>query len=169
MQKLKDVRTLTTTALLIAIGIVLGLFKIPLTETIQIYFTSIPVALSGFLFGPAIGFITGILVDLGSFIVRPTGPFFPGFTLTAGLNGLLYGMLLYKKQGTVKEIGIAQVAVSLISSWIANSCNLFVMLHTPLAVLLVSRLPKEIIMTPIHGLMVYLGIQAVSQIRKRKK
>ena len=163
MKQLENVRVLTTVALLVAIGIVLGFFKIPLSDQIQIYFTSIPVAITGFLFGPMVGFVSGILVDLGSFLVKPTGAFFPGFTLTVGLNGLIYGYVLWKKQGKWVEVGIAQLGVSIVSNWFGNSINLMIMYGTPLWTLLMARLPKEIIMFPIHAFMIYLAIQAIKK------
>lgn len=167
MKKLQDVKTLTTAALLVAIGIVLSLYKIPLSETIQIYFTCIPLAISGFLFGPAIGLCTGVLIDLGGFLVRPTGPFFPGFTIIAGLNGLIYGLFLYKKEGTILQIGIAQAIQTIFSSWIGNTINLMIMYHMPFFPLLISRIPKECIMYPIYTFFITVAIRAVSGIQQK--
>ena len=74
MSKLKDVRTLTMTAMLVAIGILLGFFKIPITELIEIRFIALPIAIAGALCGPGLGAVVGILIDVGAFIVKPTGP-----------------------------------------------------------------------------------------------
>ncbi|MBP3853015.1 MAG: folate family ECF transporter S component, partial [Erysipelotrichaceae bacterium] len=161
MEQLKHVRTLTTSALLVAMGILLGLFKIPLSETIQIYFSFLAVAVSGFLYGPAIGFLVGALTDLGSFLVRPTGPFFIGFTLTAGLAGLIYGILLYKKEGTVAQIGIAQAVATIFSACIGNTLNLQIMYNLPFWSLVGPRFLKELIVFPLHTFLLVLVIRAV--------
>ena len=62
---------------------------------LRINFASIPLILSGMVLGPATGFMTGVSADLINFMVKPGGPFFPGFTLVSGLTGLLPG-LIYK-------------------------------------------------------------------------
>ncbi len=62
---------------------------------LRINFASIPLMLSGIILGPGTGFLVGASADLINFMVKPGGPFFPGFTLVSGLTGLLPG-LIYK-------------------------------------------------------------------------
>lgn len=166
MEKLKDVKVLTTTALLVALGIVLGLFKIPISETIQINFMVVPYALAGFLYGPFIGALTGILVDIGGYLVRPTGPFFPGFTLVAGLSGLLYGVILFRKEPTLTRVAFAQGLQTLICGILGTTVNLVIMYGMPFWGLLVSRIPKEIILYPVYTALILLLTKVVQQIRK---
>ena len=48
------------------------------------------------LFGPGVGGAVGALSDILGYAVRPTGPYFPGFTVTAALSGVIFGLLLGK-------------------------------------------------------------------------
>ena len=86
MSKLKDVRVLTGAAMLLAVSVILSFFKIPLTEVMEIRFANIPVAVAGMLFGPGVGGAVGALSDILGYVVRPTGPYFPGFTITGQWN-----------------------------------------------------------------------------------
>ena len=52
---LSDIHVLTSAALLSAIAIILGFFKIPVTQVIEIRFAMLPIAVAGSLFGPVIG------------------------------------------------------------------------------------------------------------------
>ena len=91
---LRDIRVLTSAGLLSAIAIVLGFFKIPLTQIIEIRFMVLPVAAAGWLFGPVVGGLVGIVADVGGYLIKPTGPFFPGFTITSMLSGVIFGCVL---------------------------------------------------------------------------
>ena len=97
MSNLRNTKVLTAAALLTAIGIIAGFFKIPITNLIEIRFASIPIAAAGALFGPGIAAIVGILTDIGGFLVKPTGPYFPGFTISGAVSGLIYGIMLHRK------------------------------------------------------------------------
>ena len=88
MKKLKDVLVLTSAAMVLAIAIALGFFKIPITQLIEIRFDTLALATAGQMFGPAVGLMIGALSDLGGFLIRPTGPFFPGFTISAAITDL---------------------------------------------------------------------------------
>ena len=84
----RDIHVLTNAGLLTAAAIFLGFFKIPRTDIIEIRFASLPVAIAGYLFGPVIGGAVGALSDLGGYFLKPTGPFFPGFTITSMVSAL---------------------------------------------------------------------------------
>ena len=88
MSKLKNTRILAITAMLAAVSIILSYFKIPLSPLIEIRFTTLPLAIAGYLFAPAIGGMVGLLADVGGYIIAPTGPFFPGFTISATMKAL---------------------------------------------------------------------------------
>lgn len=86
--------------LFIAMSLVLKVIfeiYIPLAgiPALRINFASIPLMLSGIVLGPAAGFIAGAAADIINFMVKPGGPFFPGFTLVSALSGFIPG-LIYK-------------------------------------------------------------------------
>ena len=91
-----SISELTVSAMLVALGIVLSFVRIPLSQVTEITLTGLPIALGGYLFGPLTGFVIGALVDGGGCLIAPKGPYFPGFTLSSGLIGLIYGLLLYR-------------------------------------------------------------------------
>ena len=88
-------------------------------QNIRLGFGEIPVILSGIMLGPVYGAITGALADLIGYPFNPMGPYFPGFTLSSALTGLLPGLmsLLFRKKWTLAvtaiTIGITTVITSL--------------------------------------------------------
>ncbi len=96
-KEFENVRSLTITAIFIAISMVIEKFTINLPFT-KINFAFLAIAVIGMLTGPVMGFVAGMICDIVGFLVNPTGAFMPIFTIIAGLQGLIYGILLYRKQ-----------------------------------------------------------------------
>ena len=62
--ELKKTRTLVITALLIALGIILGQWSVQITETMKIGISFIATQMTALLFGPVVGGIMGVMVLL---------------------------------------------------------------------------------------------------------
>ncbi len=122
--------TLVRAGLFISMSLVLKVIfeiYIPLAgiPALRINFASIPLMLSGIILGPFAGFLTGAAADLINFMVKPGGPFFPGFTLVSGLSGFLPG-LIYKyikrdiNYNLLNTIFISLLSVGFVSVFIYN-------------------------------------------------
>lgn len=97
-KRLMSTSSLVKAALLAAISIVLTRvfsLMVPLggLPALRVGFGSVPIILSGMLFGPLIGGITGVISDLLGYMMNPQGAYFPGFTLSAALFGIIPGVL----------------------------------------------------------------------------
>lgn len=71
-------------------------FMIPLAglPALRIGFGGLPITLAGILFGPLVGGAVGIVADLIGFMLNPMGgSYFPGFTISAALSGVIPGLL----------------------------------------------------------------------------
>ena len=106
-KELKSVRCLTVSAMLGALAIVLGLFSIQPIPTIRVSFDYLPSRVVYYLFGPVVGAIYGGAIDILKFIVKPMGPYHPGFTLSSILTGIIFGVILYKKPLKISRIFVA--------------------------------------------------------------
>lgn len=109
-------------ALFISLSVVLKLLKIPI-PIIGLTFVGLPIIMAGILFGPTAGGIVGGLSDIIGYIIKPTGPFLPHFTLTAILTGVIPGLVLYFFKKDINKlsilhyilaIGIGQIITSVI-------------------------------------------------------
>ncbi|MEI3556509.1 MAG: folate family ECF transporter S component [Eubacteriales bacterium] len=95
LRELKSTRCLAVTALLIAINVTLDLLglSIKLPPNLRIGFGFLCNASIGMLFGPVVGMMAGVCTDvLGYFAGNLSmGAYFPGYTLTAVVGGLIWG------------------------------------------------------------------------------
>lgn len=114
------VEMITFTAMLAALQIVLGnLLQIPLLGK-QYNLGMLPIVMAGALMGPIPAAIVGGLGDLIGAHLFPAGVYFPGFTLTNVLVGLVCGLVLHGRWPSVIRVLMA-VAVSLLINWLLNS------------------------------------------------
>jgi ECF transporter S component (folate family) len=145
-----------------AISIIIGMFvTIMPVDTIKITFTFLPNEFIYYLFGPAVGAIFGAVLDILNFIIKPTGTYFFGFTLSGILTGLLYGLILYKRPVSLVRIFIATLIRVLFIDLLLNTYWLTVMYGYNFAALLPMRALKNIIMLPIESLLLFALIKGV--------
>lgn len=108
--ELLNTQSLALIAMFLGVRIALGfLTDIQLTESIKISFTIFPTTIACMMFGPVPGMVMGGAADLIGFYLKPTGPFFPGYTLDAIVAGMIYGLYFYKRE----KISIFRVMAAL--------------------------------------------------------
>lgn len=155
MSRFSKTQVLAFSGLLIAIAAVLGFFKVPVSSILEIRFQSIPMAVGGMLFGPITGGIIGAASDVVCYLVKPTGPFFPGFTISYFLTGLIFGLFLHRKKPSLVRIIIAESVNAVLIGILLNSVWLSLLYGNGFVAVLTARVIKEIVMIPIHSAVLY--------------
>lgn len=163
MSKFKNVQVLTAAAMLTAIAVILGFFKVPLSPTIEIRFAVLPIAVSGAMFGPGVAAVVGILSDVGGYLLKPTGPFFPGFTISAAISGIIFGVFLYKKRVSLVRVTLAMIARTVIVSILLNSYWLTILYNKGFMPILGGRVIKEVFLLPIFIAMLMLLLKLLEK------
>lgn len=159
--ELKYVRTITTMAMFAAISTVLGYFTLAIGDFIKIGFSSISNQMVYYLFGPAVGGIFGAALDIFKYIIKPTGPYFPGLTLVPMVAGILYGFILYKKPLTIWRVAAAELTVAMVCNVCMTTICLSVMYNKGIMVLLPLRFVKNIVMWPVNTILFYTVARAL--------
>ena len=140
-------------ALLIAMEIVLNRFVSIRTWNLKIGFSFIPIVVAAMLYGPLGGAVVAGIGDLIGAILFPNGPFFPGFTFTALLTGLVFGLFLRKKQSFLTVIPVVAIN-QLVLSLLLNTLWISILYGSPYFPTLVSRLPQCAILIPVQILVI---------------
>ena len=150
-----DVRMLAYLGILTGMEIVLSRFLSINAWNIKIGFNFVPIAVAAILFGPIPAGIVAALGDFLGAILFPVGPYFPGFTFTAFLTGLVLGLLLHKKQSvarTVIAVAINQLALSLL----LNSLWISILYGSPYVPLLATRIIQCAVLGPVQVVVIVL-------------
>ena len=160
-------KMLAVMGVLIALEVVIAHFvTFRPTQTIKLSLDFIPIVIAGVMFGPVPAMIIGILADILGAFIFPVGPYFPGFTVTAALTGLLYGSLLHDKQ-TMVRIVIAVLIQQWVLSLILNTYWLKVLYGMPYVPTLVGRLPQTGILTAVQLIFIPIIVKVIHEIGKR--
>lgn len=163
MSKNSKTQVIAVSGLLIAIAAVLGFFKVPVSSILEIRFQTIPMAIGGALFGPLTGGIIGAASDVICYLVKPTGPFFPGFTISYFLTGVIFGLLLRGRKPTLVRIIIAESLCAVLIGILLNSVWLSVLYGNGFVAVLTARVVKELVMIPIHSAILFAVLKALGR------
>ena len=161
--ELKKPRTLTTTALLIALGVILSFFTIVPNEMLKIGLGFVATSVMGFLFGPIPAMLGAASIDLIGYIIRPTGPYFFGFTLDKALSGLLYGLFFYRRPIRLWRAAAAKGLVSLLVNCILATYWLSILYGKSISVLLPARVIKNAAALPFEAAAIWLLLTGVQR------
>ena len=163
-KELKNLNTLVMTALLIALGIVLGeLFSLQLTQDMKIGISFVATQLTATLFGPVVGGIMGGVADILKFILKPTGTFSILWTLNAIVGPILYGIMLYKKKVTFWRVLLSKAIVAIIVNIGMYSCWMMLLYGKSLVAILPAKCIQEVIQVPIQSIIFYLFVKALQK------
>ncbi len=162
--ELKNLNTLVLTALLIAIGIILGYyFSIQITDTIKIGISFVATQLTATLFGPVVGGIMGGVTDILKFIIKPTGAFFWGWTFNAMLGPVIYGMMLYKQKLTFWRILLSKVVVAIVVNLFFGCLWSSMLYGKAFWVLVSSKVVQQVIQVPIQSAIFWMLVKALQK------
>ncbi|MBQ0040781.1 MAG: folate family ECF transporter S component [Clostridiales bacterium] len=143
-------------AFMVALEIVLSKLVSVNISFLRIGFGFLPIAILAILYGPiwaGVGYAIGDII--GGFLF-PTGAFFPGFTVTAALTGVLFGLVLYNKKITFVRALVVSALVCILCNLLLNTFWLTFILGKGFAVLLASRAIKEIVAIPVMAVLIVL-------------
>ncbi len=147
-----------------AVAIVLGsLASINIGQYVRIGFSNLPNLVVDYLFGPAIGAVFGGALDIIKYLIKPTGAFFPGFTLSAMLGGIIYGWFFYKKNITIPRILLGHLTVKVLVNLVLNTLWLDMLYGNGFWAILPGRIVSNAVMLPIDTVITYVLFLAVKR------
>lgn len=155
-------------SILLALEVIIARFgTIRPSESIKLSLDFVPVVIAAVLFGPVPAVVMSILADILGAFLFPVGPFFPGFTVTAALTGVIYGLILHKRQSFPRVI-CAVVLQQLLCSLLLNTFWLHLLYGLPYLPTLTARLIQCGIMTAVQLALIPLIVETIKNIEKRR-
>ncbi len=163
-KKLRYTSVLCTAAVLTALYVVLDLVQVPITPQSRISLTFLPMSLCGWLFGPVPAMLVGILGDTVGFLIHPTGPYFPGFGITAMFSGIIFGTLLFEKdhKKILPWVILSKTLVTVLLNILLNTFWLSILYEKAYFVYMATRIVKNIITLPLECILITLIISLLS-------
>jgi len=153
---LRKPRTLAMAGMLLALQVVLALFSVPLGPTLRISFGFLPMGICGAVLGPVPCILQAVLADFLGMVVKPMGSYFPGYTLTAALNGLFYGMVLYGARPSWQRAVLVKTLTNVLLHIFLNTLWSAIMTGQAFWVLMPARVLKNLMAIPIEGILLWI-------------
>lgn len=146
MKNNSKVTRLITIGLFIALEIILTRFLSINTPFIRIGFGFLPVAMLGIMYGPVWAGISYAIGDILGMLIFPSGAFFPGFTLSAALTGIAFGIILYGKPVTWKRVLIASFIICIGINLCLDTYWLYILMDRAVIAMIPARIVKSVVM-----------------------
>ncbi|MFQ9885015.1 folate family ECF transporter S component [Negativibacillus massiliensis] len=169
-QELKQVRTLTGVAMLLAMSVVISFTaSVRVTETIKIGLGYLITALLGMLYGPFTAALAAGAGDLIKYLLKPDGAYFFGFTLTAMLGGVVYGVFFYREKCTIPRAIASKATVSLLLNCLLNTVWVSWLYGMPFLGALGPRVIKNLMALPFEIVLLYIVLNGMNKVIQRAK
>ena len=163
-REIKNLRVLTVCAVLAALAVALNsVASINIGPYIKIGFSGIPNQLVDWLFGPVTGMIFAAALDIIKFAFKPDGVFFFGYTASAMIAALIYGLSYYKRPLNFWRVLITKAIVAVIVNIGLNTLWMSMQGGKAFFALLPLRALKNAIMTPIEAAIFFLIAMALKK------
>ncbi|MBQ6795051.1 MAG: folate family ECF transporter S component [Clostridia bacterium] len=153
-------RQVCTLSIFIALAVVFDLLStLPVSQTLQISFSYVPVFVIAALYGPVSGGITYVISDaISAFLLY--GSVSPLLSVTAFLSGLVFGLCFYKhytfSKGFIVRLAIC-VLLQLVISLVINTYFLTIMYNFIFKVEIVKRLPFSLLKLAVQSVVIYFS------------
>ena len=161
-----DTKMLVTASILIALNIVLSRVLSINAWNLKIGFTFVSIFVAAYFYGPVFSVVVAVIGDVLGALLFPSGPFFPGFTVTALLTGLLFGIMLHKKQ-TKGRIILTVLADQLVLGLMLNTYWLSILYGTTFWAVLPTRVLQCMIMIPVQYVTISLLMKKLPAVKRQ--
>lgn len=150
---------------LLAMQIVMSrMFNIQLSSTLRVNMGFLPNAVAGMLMGPFCGMLVAACGDLLGATLFPSGAIFPGFTLTAALAGLNYGLWLYRRPASLGRVALCVLPITLLLNIGLNTLWLWMINGDGMLATFPLRAAKNLMQYPINVLLLYVTARLVRRL-----
>ncbi len=148
-----SVKSFSMIGILVAMEIILARFLSFQTWNLKIGFSFIPIMVTAVLYGALQAGLVAAIGDIIGALLFPSGTYFPGFTLTAFLTGIIFALFLKKKQSGI-NILLSVLLVQIIGSLFMNTLWISILYGSPFIPLFITRIYQTIIMSVVQVIVI---------------
>ncbi|MBQ7064525.1 MAG: folate family ECF transporter S component [Firmicutes bacterium] len=167
-REMTHISSITGAGLVLALSIVLSYFlTFYVTPELRLGLAYLATAMLGLLYGPVTGGIVAGLGDIIKYFIKPSGAFFPGYTLTAFLGGFIYGLFFYRGKVTWTRCILSKTIINVFVNLGLNTLWSYILTGKGYIGLLVTRAWANLGLLPVQIILLYLVLKSVARIEPR--
>lgn len=165
-REMSSVIGISITAMLLALRAITGYFSIYLSPAIRLGFTFLPIALTGMIYGPVAGGVVGGLGDVLGYILNSSGgAYFPGYTISGVLTGVIYGIFFYRQKITIGRVVLAKLTNLILIELLLTTLWVQITTGDAYFVIMAGRLVKCLVCFPIEAAIIYFVGKVLSRVK----
>ena len=160
---MSKIKKTVLSALLLSLLIILSRFVSIQTQLLVINVAFIPVIMAAIWLGPEYSLVIAALGDFIGAILFPFGSYFPGFTISSGLTGFIYGIFLKRnfnkeinEKKFILELIISSVLVLVLDGIFLRALWLSILYGKAFWIIVSTRVVAELIKIPIQITTIYI-------------
>lgn len=167
-KEMKKVTSISGASMLMGLKAILAQFTYKVSNLLEIGFSSCVTGVCAMYYGPVLSAFIGFIADHVEFLLRPSGPYFPGFAINEMVIGFVYGCFFYKKTITFKRVLAAQSLVTILVNLLLTPIWLSILYGNTFWAIWIGRLGIQAIRFPIDLAILYFLLKAISNIRSNR-
>nr|WP_312984457.1 folate family ECF transporter S component [Clostridioides sp.] len=164
-----NIKRMVIIGLLIAMQIILSRFLSISTPIVRIGFSFLPIAILGILYGPLYAGLGSAIGDVIGTVLFGPASIFPGFTLSAFLTGVVYGVLLHNKQKKLWRVCLAVAIINIFISLLLGTFWLSILTGKGYLALVPTKIIQNVAMFPVKVVTIWVVAYRVLNIESQNK
>lgn len=160
--ELKNIRILTFTALMIAACVALSYVpSIPIGDSgSRITWGFLARSVCGMVGGPVVALVFGLAEDTISYLIHPSGAYFPGYALTTMLGTMIYALFLYRAKPTAVRIFLAKLFTNALNVLLGSLWS-SILYQKGYLFYMTTSFYKNLVMLPFQAVMLWYLVRAL--------
>ncbi len=174
--ELANPRTLVFAALIIALRVIVKMFKIPLVSGLSLTFDCYVNALGSIVYGPVVAILVGAISDTLGCMFFPTGPYFFPFIFVEISSSVLFALFLWRRKISAFRVLFSKFTINTLCNIILTSVFMkwmYVMLGDARAatynIINFVRIGKNLVLFPIESILIVIILGAFIPVLKKFK
>lgn len=167
-KEFKSPFSITFGAMMTAMNVLIGAFRINISNILVISFSSVTIGPCALACGPILTATICAIADILKYLLSPNGPFFIGFTINEFLLGLIYGLYFYRKKVSVKRVLAARITIVILLNLMLTPLWLQIMYGNSFWVLVSARIVKNIVLLPVDTALLYFFMKTAERVLSNK-
>lgn len=166
-----DSNMMVFAALIVALRVVVKIFKITIAPGLSLTFDCYVNALGSMVYGPVVGLLVGAVSDTLGCILFPSGPYFLPFILTEMGSSFIFGLFLWRRRIDIGRVVLAKFTVNFVCNIIMTSVfckwSYYVFYGVEKAeaynVINLVRIAKNLVLFPVEALLITMVLRAAAK------
>lgn len=167
-------KTLVFAALIVALRVIVKMFKIPLAAGLSLSFDCYVNSLGSIVYGPVVALFVGAISDTIGCILFPTGPYFFPFVFVEISSSVLFALFLWRRKISVGRVLLSKFTVNMFCNIFLTSLFMkwmYIYLGDPKGttynVINLVRIGKNLVLFPIESVLIVIMLGAFIPVLKK--